>query len=136
MSNEPRARSATELDEVAHEGAGAPSSDVLRWVAPERLTETFLPSYFHPKYDAIESSLADSSVHWVRLGDLVEQFSALTPPPSGISVTWSVEGTSNSLRISETQQPQNPPSGSFVLPDRAIILQPTATSPISCGILG
>lgn len=114
-------------------GAGAGGvqiPDVCRWIAPQYLAETWLPNYFHPRYDSIESSVTESSQRWIRLGDLVEQFSP-APHPSGLRVGWSVEGTSTSLRILESEQPEVPAPGSLILPDRAIILHLAPKSPLA-----
>ena len=104
--------------------------DVCRWIVPQCLTETWLPNYFHPKYDLIESSLTESSQRWIRLGDLVEQFSP-TLHPTDLRVSWSVEATSTSLRIVESEQPEVPAPGSLVLPDRAIILNLAPNHPLA-----
>ena len=125
MSDEPRIPRATESGFApnSHEG---PSSEVLRWIAPERLTETLLPGYFHPKYDAVDSFLTDSTERWVRLGDLVQEFSPRTPPPPDSEISWFAEGSPTSLQISEMQPHQSTPAGSFLLPNQAILLQLTA----------
>lgn len=124
MSDEPRAPSATESEFAPESHDGSPS-EVLRWIAPERLTETLLPGFFHPKYDAVDSFLADSSQRWVRLGDLVHELTPRTPPPSHPTITWFVEGSPTSLEISELQPRQSLPTGSFLLPEKAILLQLT-----------
>ncbi len=101
--------------------------DVCRWISPQNLTETRLPIYSHPKYDAIESSVTDSSKRWARLENLAEQFSPIPLSPDQ-QVGWSVEVTSTSLRIQQREHTGTPSAGCFVLPNQAIILHLTANS--------
>ena len=61
---------------------------------------------------------------------MVEQFSPPAQPPLGVTTAWSVEATGTSLRTSATE-PQNPPAGTVLLPDRAIIIRVLANGSLT-----
>lgn len=123
MSDEPHTLSADDLGPGLHGDVDPPSKFVQRWVAPSRMAETWLPSYFHLQYDVIDRSLADASRRWARLGDLVEQHAPETRKPHLTSARWIVESTSTSISISEGQQAQGLSDGTQLLPDKGIVLQ-------------
>jgi hypothetical protein len=81
MSDASHARQITNLDRLVRDAGNLPATDFQRWLSAKRLAETWLPSFYHPKFDVIDATLVDPAQRWVRLGDVVEQFS----PPGGIS---------------------------------------------------
>src|SRR4051812_184076 len=97
----------TNPDGLARDVPDRLSPDFQRWLSAKQLTDTWLPSFYHPRFDVIDATLADPAQRWVRLGDLVQQFSAPTKPPPRLTTAWSVDATGTALRISATE-PQTP----------------------------
>src|SRR5581483_4228422 len=110
MSDPSHSRTTSETEFGGGVATNKVAGDFQRWVGTHRLGEAWLPSYYHPKYDAIRTALADPSQRWVRLGDMVEVFAPPPMPPAGATVTWLVEATGTALRVSEVE-PHSPSVG-------------------------
>ena len=130
MSDASHARQITNLDRLVRDAGNLPATDFQRWLSAKRLAETWLPSFYHPKFDVIDATLVDPAQRWVRLGDVVEQFSPPAESPRGLTTAWLVDATGTSLRISATE-PQTPTAGTVLLPDRAIIIQVLANGSLA-----
>ena len=87
------------------------------------MVEVWLPDYFRPEYDTLDESLADASLRWVKLGDLVAQYSAAVSSTSETNLRWRAQATTTSLEIREPLASGHASTTDVVLPDNAIIVR-------------
>jgi signal transduction histidine kinase len=94
-----------------------------RWIQPSLLPSSWLPEFFSPFYDALESALAAETNSWVPLRELVLMQTNLVSFQSGEALDWvaSIQANDILVRRVAVEEKQTPPEALVSLPECALL---------------